>query len=212
MHTYQIEEDIKTRKMLLLVFLSVASAYFFNLVLQSLPMTLPWWIEYPSVLGFYGIFTWLYDKYIWKLGFIQKSEWLLVPNLNGTWNVELKTCYDNFTEVIECKLFIRQTGSRLRISMETANSISHSVQASILCTAKLKTFELLYTYINQPKAASKSTMNIHYGTSSLQISDDFQTLEGDYYSGRGRQTYGSLVATRLSRTILQAVEKVRIGG
>jgi len=80
--------------------------------------------------------------------------------------------------------------------METNNSVSHSVQASILCSARLKVFEILYTYVNEPKAASKSTMNIHYGTASLQISDDFKTLNGEYYSGRGRQTYGSIIAKR----------------
>jgi hypothetical protein len=196
MHTYQIEEDTRTRKMLLLVFFSVIAAYLLNILLQNAPIVIPWWIDYPSVLGFYGLFGWLYDRYVWKMEFVQKSEWLLVPNLNGVWNVELKTCYDDFTDMVKCRMFIRQTGSKIRISIETDNSISHSVQASILCSAKLKTFEIMYTYINQPKAASKSTMNIHYGTASLQISDDFRILEGDYYSGRGRQTYGSLIAKR----------------
>lgn len=196
MHPYQIEEDIRTRKMLLLVFFSVMAAYVLNILLQYLPQPIPWWIDYPSVLGFYGVFSWLFDNYVWKFSFLQEQDWLLIPNLNGVWNVEMKTCYDNFTDLVPGKLYIRQTGSRILISMETNNSISHSVQATICRSAKLKTFEIVYNYINEPKPASKSTMNIHYGTGWLQISDDFKTLEGDYYSGRGRQTYGSVLAKR----------------
>jgi hypothetical protein len=39
-------------------------------------------------------------------------------------------------------------------------------------------------------------MNIHHGTTRLQISEDVNSLEGEYYSGRGRQQYGRIVFKR----------------
>jgi hypothetical protein len=39
-------------------------------------------------------------------------------------------------------------------------------------------------------------MQIHHGTARLRVIDE-NTLEGDYYSGRGRQNYGSITLRKV---------------
>ena len=45
-------------------------------------------------------------------------------------------------------------------------------------------------YVNEPKSGAVGTMNMHQGTAVLKLKE--QILEGDYYSGRGRQGIGSI--------------------
>ena len=196
MHPYQTEDEIKTRKILIAIVLSIIAAYFLNRFLLQFPMLMTWWIDYPSVLGFFGLFIFLFDNFIWKLKVIQNFPWLLIPNLNGAWNVEIKSSQDDFKTVIGGQMQIRQTGSRILITLESGNSTSRSIHAAILPTGKPHSYEIMYNYINKPNADSAQTMNIHYGTAWYQISTDFQTLDGEYFTGRGRQTYGRLIAKR----------------
>ncbi len=49
-----------------------------------------------------------------------------------------------------------------------------------------------YEYVNEPKPLAPTLMQIHRGFADLTLSLDGRVLDGDYYTGRGRQTYGSL--------------------
>jgi hypothetical protein len=197
MHSYQIEEDIKVRKILIAVIISIFAAYTLSVILRAYPKISLWWIDYPSVLGFYGIFIWLFDNYFWKSNLIQNWSWLCTPNLGGVWDVEIRSSFDNFETPVQCKMYIKQTGSKILISLDTETSISHSVHAAILNSEKLHDYELMFNYINEPKGDSKSSLNIHYGTSWLQISPD-QSGDGEYFTGRGRQTFGRIKITKKS--------------
>jgi hypothetical protein len=193
MHPYQIEEEVSTRKIIVTIILSIIAAYGLSTLLRLIPNATLWWIDYPSVFGFFGLFICLFNNYLWKLNFIQKLLGVTTPNLNGTWEGEIKSLYNNFTTPLHVLLHIKQTGSKILISLENETSISYSIHASILHSGKSHNFELIYNYINEPKADSGSTLNIHYGTAWFQISDDCKSLEGDYFTGRGRQTYGRMI-------------------
>jgi hypothetical protein len=147
----------------------------------------------PSVFGFFGFFLWLYDNYLWKLKLFQKIEWFKIPNLNGKWETEIRSSFDNFKTPMVSSMLINQTASKMSIISETTMSISQSNIAAILRAEKHR-FELTYTYINKPKADSVNTMQIHYGTGFFSIKADTGALEGEYYTGRGRQTFGTIKA------------------
>ena len=51
--------------------------------------------------------------------------------------------------------------------------------------------ELTYQYVNEPKAIAPSTMEMHKGTATLKLSGS--TLDGGYYTGRGRGEVGTVV-------------------
>ena len=76
---------------------------------------------------------------------------------------------------------------------EAEQSQSHSISGTLKVTDIVNP-ELSYLYINQPKPSAPETMEIHRGTATLELKGD--VLEGDYYTGLGRMTYGFL---RLSK-------------
>jgi hypothetical protein len=201
MHPYQIEEAVSTRKILATVIISIIAAYGLSNLLRLIPNISFWWIDYPSVLGFYGIFSWLFNNHLWKLQFFQKILLLNIPNLNGLWETEGITSQNEFEKPIPGKMFIHQTASKISITLETNNSISKSLIAAIIRTDKLNKYELTYNYINNPKADSNLALQIHYGTASFRISPDVKSLDGDYYTGRGRQTYGRVKARYIGQSI-----------
>ena len=51
--------------------------------------------------------------------------------------------------------------------------------------------------LNAPRNDAEETMNAHVGLNHLRLSPDGKTLEGDYFSGRGRQTFGRMKLLRI---------------
>lgn len=192
MHQYLIDEETKTSIFLLIAITSVIAAWLLYLLLRSVPFEIPWWIEIPSVFGLFGFFGWLYNNYMWRIWPFNSLQRFYIPNLNGVWAVTIKSSHDKFAESFQASATIRQTASKISISLDTGSSSSFSVTASIIRTDRHDTLELLYNYINRPKPEATETMQIHTGSVWLRIFEDLQRLEGEYFSGRGRQNFGSV--------------------
>lgn len=62
--------------------------------------------------------------------------------------------------------------------------------------------KLHYIYRNAPGSLSSDSMQMHLGTVSLVCFADTRVLEGNYYTGRGRQTYGTMRFEFTDRTLL----------
>ncbi len=135
---------------------------------------------------------WLYNNHLWKFWPFSSLQWFDIPNLNGTWVVTIKSSYNEFGDPNRANAIIRQTASKIGILLDTDTSSSYSISASIIRTERHDSFELIYEYINKPKPDAKETMNIHAGSVWLRIFENLQRLEGEYYSGRGRQNFGSV--------------------
>jgi hypothetical protein len=189
MHGYHTDDEIRKRVFILAFGLSILLAYLFYWI--ALKAKIPWWVDAPSVLGFFGILLWVYDNYLWKLPFLRKIPWFYIPDLNGKWNAEIKSSYQNFETSVKARATIRQTAVKMSIGLETETSSSHSTTASLLKIDGANKYELIYHYINEPKADSVNTMNIHHGTSCMEFSTT-DMIEGDYFSGRGRVNYGKI--------------------
>jgi hypothetical protein len=117
------------------------------------------------------------------------------PNLIGEWSGTLKSSFDNHASEVKVTLKIFQDWTKIKILMTTEQSSSHSESASIVIDASEGKY-LSYQYINEPKSNAVETMNIHRGTVRLVFDEKKNTLEGEYYSGRGRQNFGSLYFVR----------------
>jgi len=196
MHQYQTDDSVKKNFLIVAVLLAVALAYLFGKAIDALQIQIPWYLESPSILGFFGAIYWLYDKYIWKTKWIQKVDWIKTPNISGKWNVEIRTSHGDFTETVSGKAIIRQTAFKISIALETDTSTSNSIHAALMRTEKVSEYELTYNYINHPKADSLETMSIHMGTTHVSIADDSQKIDGEYYSGRNRQNFGRVTFSR----------------
>ena len=80
----------------------------------------------------------------------------------------------------------------MTVRLETEQFQSRSLRATFR-VGDLPYPELSYLYINEPKAGSHSSMNSHRGTVDLEFKEI--VLEGQYYTGRGRMTNGTIHLT-----------------
>ena len=189
MHPYSIETYERRNILLILAVISIALAWSFHQLMGIFEIGLPWWAESPSVLFFYGFLYTIFDKWCWKL--LRKVGLIKTPDLNGEWDGTLKTSFDSHASELKTTLKIFQTWTRIKILLTTDQSSSQSETTSIVIDAPEGSY-LSYQYINEPKSSAINTMSIHRGTVRLIFDEKKNTLNGEYYSGRDRQNFGSL--------------------
>lgn len=161
---------------------------------MTLPFTVPWWVEVPSVMGFYGLFYALFDRRLWRITLLHRIGLVQLPDLNGTWEGFVKSSFDEYATQHYARVKISQRWTQISIRLDTDGSKSHSLSAALL-TTNPNEIMLSYEYLNEPKASnSAATMHTHRGTARLTIDSVNApgTLEGEYYTGRDRRMYGGV--------------------
>jgi hypothetical protein len=189
MHPYSIDTEERENILLFLAIVSIVLAWSFYKILSYYKITLPWWVESPSVLFFYGLLFVIFDKWVWK--FFIKIGFVKTPNLNGEWRGHLISSFNEHSSEIKATLQIFQTWTKIRILLSTVQSVSRSESTSIIVNTPEGAY-LSYQYINEPKSNTVNTMSIHRGTTRLLFDGRENTLVGEYYSGRDRQNFGGL--------------------
>jgi hypothetical protein len=156
---------------------------------------LPWWMEGPSIVGLYGLSYSIFNERLWRLSFIRRI--LRIPDLRGMWRGYLQSSYDDFRSRIDATMEIRQNWTRMLITMQTQTSKGYSLGAMII-THGSDEMVLSFEYFNEPRTTAEDAMHMHRGTTRLAIAHDFQSLDGDYYTGRDRRNYGILHFERVN--------------
>ncbi|MDD3503021.1 MAG: hypothetical protein PHE63_02945 [Eubacteriales bacterium] len=199
MHSYTVDSKERERIPLYLAIISVIFTWTFSkYILNPLAMAFSisvWWVDTPAVLGFYGICYKIFDLYLWKVKLLRELLGIKVPDLNGVWNVILKSSYDDFSEERYATITIQQTWTSISIRFENETSSSFSRTASIY-TNDLSGAKLSYEYQNSPNADTVDTMNIHIGFVCLRILEKNSILDGEYFSNSGRKNYGRISIRR----------------
>ena len=198
MHAYSVDTNERKNILLILAVISIVFAWGLYKILSSYQIALPWWAESPSVLFFYGLLFVIFDKWLWQ--YFKKINFVKTPNLNGVWSGSLKSSFNNHSSEVKATLIIFQTWTRIKILLTTDQSSSHSETASIVIDVP-EGEHLSYQYINEPKPNAVKTMSIHRGTVRLLFNEKKNSLEGEYYSGRDRQNFGSLYFERKSSNV-----------
>ena len=193
MHEYSINTEERKNVLLVLSLFSIIFSWFFNKLLVIYKISLPWWVESPSVLFFYGLLFIIFDKWLWQ--YFKTINLIKTPNLNGKWTGYLKSSFSNHKLEVKAKIRIFQTWTKIKILLITNKSLSYSEVASIVINTPEGKY-LSYQYINEPKTNSAKTMSIHRGSVRLLFNEKSYSLEGDYFSGRDRQNFGSLYFKR----------------
>lgn len=195
MHPYATDSNEGKLVLFLLAIVSVLSAWSLKSVLWFIECTIPWWLDAPSVVGFYGMFYIIFDKYLWKMDILRRIGLVKVPDLNGTWEGNITSSYNAHAAKYDGTIKIYQNWVRINIDMRTQDSRSHSLIATIL-TENQNAIIISYEYQNEPLYNAKTTMHSHRGTARLMLTPDNHTLEGEYYTGRDRQNFGVLSFSR----------------
>jgi hypothetical protein len=182
-----------------LAVLSVLLAYGLYAVLTKLKLLPPWWLDIPSVFGMYGILLGVFDRWAWRNPAFRWLRLVKVPDLQGAWH---GTVGSSFTDeggeraTREAIIQITQTWSQMSVAFDTDLSSSRSQIAGILLCCGPPNPLLTYDYLNEPKPNAPDTMHAHRGTVRLDLLDKWKTLDGQYYTGRDRITYGRLTVKR----------------
>jgi len=187
MHPYSIDTRERQNIILILVVISILLAWGFHNILIYYKFVLPWWLDAPSIVFFYGVLFTIFDKFCWKWKIFHKINFIKTPDLNGQWLGFIQSSFDKHSSKIEADLKIFQSWTRIKILLSTDQSSSHSESTSIVINTPEGIF-LSYQYINEPKADTQNTMHIHRGTARLLLEEN--TLIGEYYSGRNRENFG----------------------
>jgi hypothetical protein len=192
MHPYATDSNERRIVPLYLSAISILAAWGFNRLLKYYDIQFPWWIDAPSLIGFYGLLYLYFERHIWKWSIFRWIGIVNIPALNGQWNGYVTSSFDEHAHKIKGQLVIKQSWTYISIKLETETSWSMSVTASISVrdpVSKVMTYE----YQNEPKPGTVKTMHIHKGMTRLSIKENGNTLEGEYYTGRDRQSFGMII-------------------
>jgi hypothetical protein len=91
------------------------------------------------------------------------------------------------------KVKIVQSWDRLQVHLETKQSSSGSVAAALLHDAAVG-YRLMYHYRNQPRLGEPE-LSMHHGFAELVFVTG-GTATGEYFNGRGRNTFGTMKLTK----------------
>ncbi len=188
MHSYSTDSSEREQVLFGLALLAVGAAWSVSRILHVTHTALPWWFDAPSTMGFYLVFFKIFDRWLWQKGLVSRLGLVKVPVLSGNWEGHVVSSFDNRPHRVSIR--IRQTWTRISIALQSDASRSYTVVAAVQVHAP-DGVVLSYQYENQPQPGALKTMEIHLGTARLVLSDGC-ILEGYYYSGRGRQEYGSI--------------------
>lgn len=208
MHNYTIEGDIRTKITVYITIVSVIMLFIFSLILnnfgvESLP--LPININNQKILklcfGLFkigAIFSVLYaifNNWIWKNKYMKKIH--KIPDLNGVWHGEFISSFkDDFGNKITgtCDMKIKQTWSKISIECNFNLSESHSKTAVI--SNDSNGIQLKFEYSNKPNKTVDENLKEHSGYNTLTYDEERETLKGEYYTNRNRETYGIINVSR----------------
>ena len=194
MHGYSTDSGERRVVPLLLASAAIILAWVSSRILAITQLSVPWWLDAPSSLAFYGVLYSLFDTYLWRNGLVSKLGLARIPNLAGRWNGYLISSFDGHAKRHPFVINIFQSWTHIAIFLTTATSMSRS------CAAMIQVDDpdgvaLIYQYQNQPLADAMKTMHMHYGTAVLKVSNG-DCLSGDYYAGRDRRTFGRICCRR----------------
>ena len=191
MHSY--EADGRAKVYVALAGASILLVWLLNLGLNAIDFDPQWWVGAPSFAACYSVLYWVFDRFVWRLGLLRTLRLMHVPDLNGDWEGEVVSSYDQADGAHSVSVQIIQQWSKIAIGLETEQSRSQSTMAHLNAVDLLNP-ELTYQYVNEPNVVALPTMEMHKGTATLKLSGS--RLEGDYYTGRGRGEVGALKLRR----------------
>jgi hypothetical protein len=201
MHHYVTDSDERILVPFYLAFLSLPIAWGLHIFFQTIDNPFAWMLDVPSFGGLYLLFHNWFDKNLWKLPILRKIGLIKVPYIAGKWDGHILSSFDGHETSIKAAIEIKQTWTQLQVTLETENSVSRSETASIL--TKIPDCSMLsYEYVNEPKPHAISSMQMHRGTArhEYQLDNKHELLDGGYYTGRGRATFGTLYFKRRLRS------------
>ncbi|MGH9871342.1 MAG: hypothetical protein ACRD9S_02615 [Pyrinomonadaceae bacterium] len=193
-HPYTTDSDERRYVPFVLAVFAVVLALGFSWLLRRISFELPAWFDGPSTMALYGLLYGAFRKRLWKLSVFHRVGFVKVPEVYGQWDGYTQSSFDGGQHRAEVRII--QDWTHLLVTLKGEHSRSRSVVASLLIC---DTSVLAYEFENEPFPSARETMHAHRGYARLELSADGRVLSGDYYSGRDRQTIGSIRLQKAKR-------------
>lgn len=150
-----------------------------------------------SLLGagtVYAVLYLIFRRWIWRVPVVMR--WLKVADLSGTWVCEGKPFprTDSLAVDWHGTMTITQDWDKVRIHLDAGLSKSNSDVAGVACDP-VEGFVLVYSYRNEPKAG-QTVLSSHRGFAKIVFAKDLRSGRGDYFTGDGRHSSGTLALRR----------------
>ena len=198
MHPYSININDKAKVYWIIVPLSLLCGYLTNeCILKNLDFYQPysWIVDVPSSgLAFFAIYYQLFDKYIWKW-FSNCNFWFETPNISGEYEGVLLSSRDDKQTPTKIEIKIKQTLTKIKISLHTSQSTSKSEMAALIVDEPDGPL-LIYEFINDHRKVADPNLTIHRGLTRLTLNKEEKTLTGIYYTSPERKNYGEIRVTK----------------
>lgn len=191
MHPYSISSSEREHVTCVLAITAIPVTWALSMFLVYMRVTLPWWFEAASVTGVFELLYYLFNKYIWKCRVLHKVGIISTPNLSGVWAGYLKSSVDECDKEQEATLSVSQCWTAISISLQTKQSKSSSLVAAMVTETESCT-SIYYEYRNEPLPAAGATMHTHRGSARLSMKANSREMQGEYYTGRDRESRGSM--------------------
>ena len=163
--------------------------------LSSLQVNVPDVILWPITGAFvFSVLFMIFNKFIWRISRLR--GFVGVPNFEGRWLIHGRSYdaknnpkyqWDGFLEITQCY-------EKITVHLQTEQSTSKSISAAVINEGRTG-FRLIYSYRNQPDAGQKN-LAAHLGHCDLLFDGDLLTAKGNYFSGGGRFTHGTMELTK----------------
>lgn len=190
MHEYAVSQNVRKWAWLILALIASMISAGYTVLSRAYPgCSIHPMIESPSILGVFGVLTFLYDRWgwKWKVFGLRLSP---ITDYSGIWEGVIHSDYNGGTSV-KCTLTISQNWHQIYCELKTDKSRSVSKSATIGIGIGENT-GLTWQYVNKPHHDCKSDMQVHHGVATAQI-DEQGGMICDYYNcGRERSTCGTI--------------------
>jgi hypothetical protein len=184
MQTYITDSKDRKKFTWINALISMTIAYLTYLLTYYVKQDSLSWLCIPSMIAYYIILDYLSNAYSWKSSIVRRILSLDTPNLNGIWDGDSTYTLDS-----QCKtnisIGIKQTLDKIHITLASEETRGHSITASVFVD-DVGSRSLRYEYIEEPRNNASQSVQMHRGSSRLILVDEV-TLDGSYYSVKGRQ-------------------------
>lgn len=206
MHSYSVDNGKKikiTVPVLLVILTSLLYSLFQSIglidILQSFENSISWLsplIDWGFIsvvitpITIFGIFYFLFNKYIWKWKIVNK--FLGVPNVNGKYEGLLQSTYLNEStgirvEPIQMILEVNQTFDSIKFTSFFPNTpSSSSSNMGGLISVEDEVAEFVFAYSNKSRDISIEN-DRHEGMNILKFNLTDGSIEGEYFNNRGKK-------------------------
>lgn len=191
MHPYSVDSGERFRVTALIVVLGVGVAYVVHVAQDAIGISWPWWVDAPAAVGMGTILYNAFDRWGWRMKVFRLPGLVATPDFSGDWMGGGVSSHDTHQSEFQAEMHIRQRWTAIKIILETGTSRSESEVAAVNIEEGGQPV-LCHTYFNRPQSGATGSMNMHCGTATLRLDPSVNQIEGEYYTGRGRQTEGRL--------------------